>query len=76
MCDENVLSAGCGGGFSQVLSVIKMYQIVQFKHMQFIPQLSPFLKRQEHSIKAEQEQDNIVQRNFHACCEQMIHADV
>lgn len=76
MCDENVLSAGCGGGFSQVLSVIKMYQIVQFKHMQFIPQLSPFLKRQDTQHKAEQEQDNIVQTNFHECCEQMIHADV
>lgn len=50
MDDANVLYADCGGGFSQVLSFIKIHQIVQFKNMQYIPQLSPLLKRQKHSI--------------------------
>lgn len=73
MCDENVLFADCGGGFSQVLSDIKMYQIVQFKHMKFIPQLSPFLKRQEHSIKLNKNRTTKFRGIFHTRYEQMIY---
>lgn len=43
--DENFVYADCGGRFSQVLSLIKVHQIVQFKHMQFIPK--PISKKAE-----------------------------